>query len=235
RGVLLDCAVPFETDYRARHQVRYYSNIAAHIEESMTGSTQIDLDAQPELHIKDEQVRGAIELLENCGVNPSRPLLAVNPGATNSDAKRWLVERFAEAADRLHASEGLQPVIVGTSSDRSIAEEVAATMRTRPAILAGRTTITQVKALLSCCSLLISNDTGAAHIAAALQVPTVVIFGPTEHHSTRPMSDKAAIVRRDVECSPCMLRTCPIDHRCMTRVTVDDVLQTTKALLGSDC
>src|SRR5262249_7970252 len=104
RGVLLDCAVPFETDYRARHQVRYYSNIAAHIEESMTGSTQIDLDAQPELHIKDEQVRGAIELLENCGVNPSRPLLAVNPGATNSDAKRWLVERFAEAADRLHAS-----------------------------------------------------------------------------------------------------------------------------------
>src|SRR5262249_37193953 len=94
--------------------------------------------------------------------------------------------------------------------------------------------IGEIKALLSCCSLLISNDTGAAHVAAALQVPTVVIFGPTEHRSTRPMSATATIVRRDVECSPCMLKTCPIDHRCMTGGAVEDVVAAAESVLRSD-
>jgi heptosyltransferase-2 len=89
-----------------------------------------------------------------------------------------------------------------------------------------------LKALLACASLVVSNDTGAAHVSAALGVPTVVVFGPTEHVSTRPLSDVAVTVRRDVECSPCMLRDCPIDHRCMTRVEVNDVYLAAQSLLA---
>ncbi|HXF40541.1 MAG TPA: glycosyltransferase family 9 protein, partial [Blastocatellia bacterium] len=81
--------------------------------------------------------------------------------------------------------------------------------------------------------LVISNDTGTAHVSAALNVPTVVVFGPTEHVSTRPLSDVAIVVRHEVECSPCMLRECPIDHRCMTRVEVDDVYRAAESLMVS--
>src|SRR5262249_59340099 len=88
------------------------------------------------------------------------------------------------------------------------------------------------KGLLAQASLLISNDTGAAHMAAALGLPTVVVFGPTEHFATRPYSDQATIVRHPVECSPCMLRDCPIDHRCMTGVQVAQVKEAVERLLG---
>jgi heptosyltransferase-2 len=107
-------------------------------------------------------------------------------------------------------------------------------MRSRAVVLAGRTSIADLKALLACCSLVVSNDTGTAHVAGALRVPTVAVFGPTQDVSTRPLSDAATIVRHDVECSPCMLRECPIDHRCMTRVEVDDVyIAAEKVLVGA--
>ncbi|MEK6299653.1 MAG: lipopolysaccharide heptosyltransferase II [Acidobacteriota bacterium] len=159
------------------------------------------------------------------------PILAINPGATNSTAKRWPAERFAEAADRLADSDGFQTVIVGAEGDREVAEQVAALMRTPAVVLAGKTSIAELKAVLSCARVVISNDTGAAHVSAALGVPTVVVFGPTEHVSTRPLSEHAAVVRHDVECSPCMLRECPIDHRCMTGVHVEDVYRAALRLL----
>ena len=160
-----------------------------------------------------------------------RPFVAINPGATNSTAKRWPAERFAEAADRLSKDAGFQTVIVGTEGDREVAEVVAALMRTPAVVLAGKTSIAEVKGVLSCARLVVSNDTGAAHVSAALGIPTVVVFGPTEHVATRPLSERAAVVRHDVECSPCMLRECPIDHRCMTGVGVDDVCKAALRLL----
>jgi len=106
-------------------------------------------------------------------------------------------------------------------------------MRTHAAVIAGETSIAELKAVLACAGLVISNDTGTSHVSAALGVPTVVVFGPTEHVSTRPLSRRSVIVRHDVECSPCMLRECPIDHRCMTRVEVDDVYVAAQALLAA--
>jgi heptosyltransferase-2 len=157
----------------------------------------------------------------------------INPGATNSRAKQWLPERFAEAADLLAAREGFQAVIVGTAADVEASERVARLMRSPVAMLAGRTSISELKGVLACSSLVISNDTGTAHVSAALGVPTIVIFGPTEHVATRPLSDVATVVRHPVDCSPCMLRECPIDHRCMTRVEVGDVYAAARALLIS--
>src|SRR5262249_27504515 len=160
------------------------------------------------------------------------PLLVVNPGVTNSRAKRWLPERFAEIADLLATHIGFRTAIIGAPGDLEVAETVARKMRTRAAMLAGRTGISDLKGLLARASLLISNDTGAAHIAAALGIPTVAVFGPTEHFATHPYSGKAVVVRHPVECSPCMLRDCPIDHRCMVGVKADDVGQAVERLLG---
>lgn len=233
RRALLHFVVPFEPNYKSAHQVRYYLNIASELERKLTGSTRVEMEAlQPQLHVGRDQRESARLILEEAGVRTeAAPILTLCPGATNSRAKCWPAERFAETADRLAAENGFQTIIVGTGGEVEVAEEVARRMRSPAAVLAGRTSIAELKAVLACTSLVISNDTGTAHVAAALGVPTVVVFGPTEHVSTRPFSDSATVVRHDVECSPCMLRDCPIDHRCMTRVEVDDVYSAARELL----
>lgn len=235
RRLLLNREIPFEPDYKTLHQVRYYLNVAAHIETWVAGRSKVDFQhCEPRLEASNRQKQSAQLLLERYGVsagNGQRPLLAINPGATNSSAKRWLAERFAKTADRLNERDGFQTVIVGATGDKQIAEEVARLMRTDSASIAGETSIQELKGVLACAKLAISNDTGTSHVSAALGVPTIVVFGPTEHISTRPLSRNALVVRHDVECSPCMLRECPIDHRCMTRVEVDDVYLAAQDLL----
>ena len=170
-------------------------------------------------------------MLAASGVDTSKRVVALNPGATNSRAKRWLPERFAATADLLIERDGFAAFIVGTAGDREAASVVTSHMRASVADLTGRTTLAELKAVLACAQLVISNDTGAAHVAAALGVPTVTVFGPTEDFATRPLAQLARVVRHPVECSPCMLRDCPIDHRCMTGVEVTDVAQAAQDLL----
>jgi heptosyltransferase-2 len=231
RRALLDYIIPLEPDHKTSHQVSYYLNVAARLEQKLNGESHIKIEtAQPRLRVTVDAKERAARMLEDRGMTTA-PIVAINPGATNSRAKQWLAERFAETADRLAERNGFQTVIIGAAGDIEVANEVANRMRSRPVVLAGRTSIAELKALLACASLVVSNDTGAAHVSAALGVPTVVVFGPTEHVSTRPLSDLAALVRHDVECSPCMLRDCPIDHRCMTRVEVNDVYLAAQNLL----
>jgi len=235
RRALLDYAIPLQPDFKTAHQVFYYLNIASVIESHLRGQSNVDLArSHPQLAVTPEAKERARGLLEQGGaafLGTSSRVVAINPGATNSRAKRWLAERFAATADRLAERDGLQTVIVGAPGDIEAANETARLMRSPALVLAGKTDIAELKAVLACTSLVVSNDTGTAHVSAALGVPTVVVFGPTEHVSTRPYSDLATVVRHDVECSPCMLRDCPIDHRCMTRVEVDDVYRAAKDLL----
>jgi heptosyltransferase-2 len=234
RRALLDYSIAFEHDYKTKHQARYYLNIAAELERRLTGTSLVEIEsARPRLHAREELKHNARAMLEGHGVAQSSRIVVINPGATNSRAKQWLPERFAEAADLLAARDGFQAVIAGTVADVEAAARVARLMRAPVAMLAGQTSISELKGVLACSSLVISNDTGTAHVSAALGVPTVVIFGPTEHVATRPLSDVATVVRHPVDCSPCMLRECPIDHRCMTRVEVGDVYAAARALLVS--
>ena len=234
RGALLDLPVPFEPDYKTKHQVRYYLNIASELDRALTGKSRVEIDsAQPTLNVSDSGREQAWSMLNEAGLSHAAPILALSPGATNSRAKRWLPERFAAIADRLAEQNGFQTIIVGAAGDVEVAREVTHLMRSQAIVLAGRTSIADLKALLACCSLVVSNDTGTAHVAGALRIPTVVLFGPTEHFATRPLSDLATVVRHDVECSPCMLRECPIDHRCMTRIEVDDVYRAALQLVVS--
>jgi len=236
RRLLINRVIPFEPGYKTLHQTRYYLNIAAHVENDIAGKNSVNFDqAEPRLAVSESQKQEAQSKLDRFGILGNAPILAINPGATNSAAKRWPAERFAAVADRLTDRAGFQTVIVGAMGDRPVALQVAQLMRTHPAVLAGETSIAELKGVLSCAALVISNDTGTSHVSAALGIPTVVVFGPTEHVSTRPLSHRAAVVRHDVECSPCMLRECPIDHRCMTRVEVDDVYKAAENVLAKVC
>lgn len=233
RSVLLDLAVPRTREIKAAHQVTQYLRIAAAVETHLRGESRVELDGvRPRLQACDGDRNRGWGLLCRKGLDYARPVAVINPGATNSRAKRWLASRFAETADRLAEKDGFQIAIVGAPGDEDAASETLSFMRSKAALLAGETTIADLKAVLACAAVLVSNDTGAAHVAAALGVPTVVVFGPTEHESTRPLSDGAEVVRREVPCSPCMLRDCPIDHRCMTGVQADEVYVAAQRLLA---
>lgn len=233
RRALLTHIIPFEPDFKQLHQVRYYLNIAAQLEQKLTGQSSVNLEAWPALSAAENLKQRAAQILAAAGINPAKRIIALNPGATNSRAKRWLPERFAATADRLSEREGGETIIVGTAGDRDVAHAVAQQMRTKVADLTGGTSLAELKAVLSCAALVVSNDTGTAHVAAALGVPTLTVFGPTEDFATRPLAERATVVRHQVDCSPCMLRDCPIDHRCMTRVEVADVEHEAQQLLVS--
>jgi len=153
------------------------------------------------------------------------------PGASYGPAKKWDPSRYAQVADSLMADFHCQAIIVGSSKDQTEAMEVASRMEERPWDFTGETTLGQLAALLSQCALLITNDSGAMHVAAATQTPIVALFGPTDPDRTSPYGVQYRLLRREVACSPCLLRECPTDHRCMGEIEVKDVVRAALALL----
>jgi heptosyltransferase-2 len=157
--------------------------------------------------------------------------VALCPGSVNSRAKRWPAERYAELGDRLTAELGANVVLIGSPAERDVSVDVAQRMREKPIMATGTTDLAEATAMLSCVDLLITNDTGPAHIASAMQRPTLVIFGPTNPLTTRPFSPAGEIIRQPPDCAPCMLRDCPIDHRCMTAISPAEVFQRAAEML----
>jgi heptosyltransferase-2 len=226
RAPLLTHRVGVPEWHGRRHEVFYYLHLVAELERRLYGSTTVETrEPDTGLCVTDSRSREAQTLLHECGVRPGRPLVAVCPGSTNSRAKRWPAERFAAVADMLMERTGAAVVLVGAAEELEISSEVARHMRARPFVLTGRTDLAQTAAVLKASDLLVTNDTGPAHVAAAVGCPVVVIFGPTNPVTTRPFSDAAEVVRRPPDCAPCMLRDCPIDHRCMTAITPEDVFE----------
>ncbi len=158
--------------------------------------------------------------------------IAVCPGAEYGGAKRWLPGRYAEVIRALSAEQPYEWQLVGTAKDRPAAEEIAAL--TGPAAhvdnLCGKTTLTELIALLRGCRLLLTNDTGTMHLAALLGVRTVSIFGSTEPELTGPLGEGHTVLRRKVDCSPCFLRECPIDFRCMKAIESAEVIEAVRRL-----
>ena len=145
------------------------------------------------------------------------------PGAEYGQAKRWLPERFAEAAEKISAHSSIQWILFGTARDATAGEQIAAALGDHCMNRIGQTTLDQLIDELRECRLLLTNDTGTMHLAALLGVPVVAIFGSTEPRLTGPLGNGHIILRRHVECSPCFLRDCPIDFRCMRAVSVQEV------------
>ena len=218
RGILLSegIAVPERTSLE--HHTQYYLNLLRPLGIFVSSTA-------PRLYVNEQEERSMRQRLAEMGIQAIDHVIGLNPGSTYGHAKRWLPERFAETADRLADDTGARVVIVGASGEEALGEAIAGAMRHRSVVLSGRTSIRELMAIMKRCRLLVTNDTGPMHIASAFGVPIVAVFGPTDSRTTAPFGPDHTIVRQAVECSPCMLRECPIDHRCMTRVTVDYVYQ----------
>jgi len=148
---------------------------------------------------------------------------AIAPGASYGAAKCWPPERFASLADRLISECGADVILFGTPNEKEMAARICSAMQNRPISLVGQTSMRDLAALFSSCSIFIGNDSGAMHVAAAAGLPVIGIFGSTDPGGTAPVTSQFTLIREVVSCSPCFLRSCPVDHRCMTRIGVDSV------------
>ena len=222
-------AVP---DWRSsRHEVFYYLYLVTALEQMLFGSSSI-CEAEPDasIEISEKRKGEASDLLRSYGIREERSVVAICPGSINSRAKRWPAEAYAALADKLIESQR-QVLLIGSQEEADVSKDVMSRMRNRPVVLTGKTSLDEITAMLATVDLIVTNDTGPAHIGAALGRPTIVIFGPTNPLTTRPFSPGAEVLRHPPECAPCMLRDCPIDHRCMTAITVDEVFGRSHALL----
>jgi len=231
RQAMLTHPLPLPDWRSTKHEVFYYLYLITALEQMLfRTSTVCEGDPDISLSISESRKSQASELLRSHGVSEEKSVVAICPGSINSRAKRWPAEAYAALADRL-IEDRRNVVLIGSKDEIDVTNEVAQRMRHRPVVLTGKTTLDQITAVLGLVDLVVTNDTGPAHIAAALGCPTIVIFGPTNPLTTRPFSPKAEIIRHPPDCAPCMLRDCPIDHRCMTAITVDEVFEHSHALL----
>ncbi|HEV2198562.1 MAG TPA: lipopolysaccharide heptosyltransferase II [Bryobacteraceae bacterium] len=165
-------------------------------------------------------------------------VVGVSPGAAYGSAKRWLPERFAEAAASLARSFDGAVALLGSKEERGLCAAIAETIHATHALhvpvrnFAGETTLAEFIDLAAACRVFLTNDSGGMHIASALGVPTVAVFGSTDEAATGPTGPLSRVVRERVECSPCLKRECPIDHRCMTRLSADRVARAALELLA---
>lgn len=244
RSWLLTHPVSIDPQITQLHQTYYYLDLVDQlldkprvamgasrpsIEEAAKASPMPDISLQVSFPRK----QAARNRLRAEGIDSNKTLIGVNPGASFGSAKRWLSDRYAELLDRLIEQQGADVVVFGAPTELGIAESIRSMMRHPAAILTGRTQLCELIAMIACCDLFITNDSGPMHLAAALRVPTLAIFGPTDEIATGPLGPTAVVLNKKVECSPCLLRECPIDHRCMTRITVDEVYQHASQLLNT--
>jgi len=233
RGSLLTTAIPLPAWKDERHESFYYLNVVEELGRALFGNWSIaESEPSASLKVSPERKEAAVSLINKAGAQAGKPLAVLCPGSVNSRAKRWPPERYAELADRLAESE-INVVLIGSQAELDVSREVSSRARHKPIVLTGKTTVAEAAAIISIADVLVTNDTGPAHIGAALGTPTLVIFGPTNPLTTYPLSPSAAIIRHPPDCAPCMLRDCPIDHRCMTAIPPQEVFDRTMAILAT--
>lgn len=227
RGFLLDDAIEPPLPVAYGHQVYYYLQLLfrAGIIDNLPAVEEI------KLLVTDAEKAWAAKKLDALGLGGPRFLVGLAPGAAFGPAKRWLPDRFAAVADRLIGALNADVLIFGSTAERPLAEQVAGAMTHTPTIVAGDTSLRQSLALMARCRLMVTNDSGPMHLAAALGIPLVAIFGSTDERATGPLGRRIAIVKWAVECSPCGKRHCPIDFRCMSDLSVEEVFRATLQLV----
>jgi heptosyltransferase-2 len=209
RGPLLTRAVARPPE--PLHQAAYYQALTKAIEVA-PGPLHARVRIDPER---------ASGVLREIGLDPDEPFVAFAPGAAYGRAKQWLPERFAELAGLIVRDRGWRVVLVGSGADRAACQEIAARAASNRVIdLTGKTDLAALAGVLSRAHAVVSNDSGAMHLAGAVGTKVVAVFGATNEARTAPLpagadAPAAAILSHHVFCRPCMLRECPIDHRCM--------------------
>jgi len=175
------------------------------------------------LHVSGAAREAAESALRRAGARENAWRCAIAPGASYGAAKCWPAERFALLADRLISESGADVIFFGTPAEQEIAARIRAGMKSRAISFVGETSMRDLAALLASCSAFIGNDSGAMHVAAAVGLPVIGIFGSTDPEGTAPVTEHFTLIREKASCSPCFLRRCPVDHRCMARIAVNSV------------
>jgi heptosyltransferase-2 len=216
RSLLLTRAVRRKRPGVPRHHVHYYLDLVA----------GLGIEASPpelRLSVSPEDSEAARLRLRELGLDPSRPLVILCPGASYGPAKRWPAERFARTAALLRERRGAEVLVIGSAPELELAESIRSRLAGKPAVLTGQTSLRELMGLIGRATLLISNDTGPMHLANALGVPVVGVFGPTDPIATGPLRPPSRVVKKDVPCWPCRYRECPLDHRCMKLILPEEV------------
>lgn len=232
RRLLLTHPIRVDRDIKNAHHVFYYLKIAASLSKSRQPS---DVSRQPKIYLTEEEKSRADDFLTKNGMGDG-VVVGMAPGASYGPAKRWMADRFREVAQRLTEAYGARLVLLGGNGDREICSEVLNSPCTKDfgvgINLAGEIDLRTSIALLSRCSLFITNDSGPMHLAASLGVPTVAVFGSTDPKLTGPLGDRVRVVKKDIACSPCLERECKYGHyECMKMISVDDVYSAAAHLL----
>lgn len=217
RSLLLTDPVERDPKLLRAHRVHYYRHLVTAL--GVEPGT-----SPPRIVVSDENRSRANELLKPLLERDPARVIGLIPGAQYGTAKQWPEERFAALAVRALRERNAGVVLLGGSGDRDVCDRIRHDADPdRVLDLSGKTTILELAAVLERCRFAVSNDTGAMHVAAAVATPVIAVFGSTDPVTTSPFGAFHTVLREPVECSPCLLRTCPIDHRCMRRIEVDHV------------
>ena len=225
RGWLLTQRLEDRRKERGLHQVDYYLGLLRSL-----GASQVD--RIPRLQLKEKCIEMGLNLLSDMGIDKRELLIGVHPGAAYGETKRWFPERFAAVLERLHKS-GRRFLLLGGTGEEPLAQQISMIMDRPPIDLVGKTTVAEALALVSMCALFLSNDSGLMHVAAALNIPQVALFGSTDPQKTAPLNNRAVVIHPEhVGCTPCFKRSCPEDLECMKAITVDEVATAAVQLLA---
>ncbi len=223
RTVLLTKSVALKESDAPRHQLFHYLDLLRSLG-LRTVSPELKLCVSP------SKSRAARNRLLSMGLDLRKPLVIICPGASYGPSKRWPASHFARLASLLQERREVDILVIGSAEESGVAATVASAMEKKPAVLAGETTLNDLAGLISHASLFVSNDTGPMHMANALGVPVVAIFGPTDPAVTGPFQKPSVCLKKDVPCWPCSYRKCPYDHRCLMSIDPEEVFQASQEL-----
>jgi len=223
RGLLLTQAVPVNEKVKKGHQVDYYRAMTA-------GLGFHSPPSPPSLSITKRQGEESERILRSRGLLEERRLIGLAPGAAYGPAKQWFPERFAALVDRFSRGWGARLLIFGSQGDRRTASQLIQNAHSEAADFTGQTTLGQAIGLIARCRLFVTNDSGLMHVAAALGVPVVAIFGSTDPARTAPLGKNCRVVRKPLPCAPCLKTHCPEKRECMEKITVDEVYEAAREL-----
>jgi heptosyltransferase-2 len=227
RAMLLTHRVPLDKETKKRHQVYYYQELLTKLG-LQPGPDQLFLRLPAAVRTWAEDFTNTLQ--KDRGIH--QYLVGLNPGASYGPAKRWPAEKYGELAAGIADKTGARILVFGTPGDRDAALIIQRFAPENVVDLTGKTTLAEAMALIERCGVFITNDSGLMHVAAALRTPLVAIFGSTNPMTTGPFSPDSKIIRKEIDCSPCMATHCKADFRCMQEISSDEVYAAAKTMLA---